>query len=125
MNLNPTVTIKSKERVYNGFFKMDKIVFDQERFDGSEMKDVVREVFIRDAVVFLSLYDPKADKHLFVEQVRVGAMINDPEQPLVIEPVAGIIDEGENAIEAALREGEEEASVTGIDLDPLIIVHSG
>lgn len=119
-----SVIIKNTVRAYNGFFKMDKVVFDQERFDGIVMKDVTREVFIRKPVVFLALYDPKLDKHLFVEQVRVGAIVNTPESPLVLEPVAGIIDEGEEPIEAAIREAQEEAGVD-VDLDTLAVVQEG
>lgn len=119
-----SVIIKNTVRAYNGFFKMDKVVFDQERFDGSVMKDVTREVFIRKPIVFLALYDPKLDKHLFVEQVRVGAIVNTPESPLVLEPVAGIIDDGENPIEAAIREAQEEAGVDA-DLDTLAVVQEG
>lgn len=104
-----------QERISNGFFKMDKITFDQTCFDGRQMKGVVREVFIRNPVVFLSLYDPQADVFLFVEQVRVGAIVSNQTMfPTVLEPIAGIIDDGEEPLVAAIREAKEE---TGLDVD--------
>lgn len=118
------INIKSIERVYNGFFKMDKVIFNQKRFNDSIMENVVREVFVRKPVVFLSLFDPKLNKFLFVEQVRVGAMIHDIEKPCVLEPIAGIIDEGETALEAAIREAKEETGLV-VDIDSITIVQSG
>lgn len=114
-----------QERISNGFFKMDKITFDQTRFNGGEMKDVVREVFIRNPVVFLSLYDPKADVFLFVEQVRVGAIVSDQtSQTTVLEPIAGIIDEGELPLVAAIREAKEETGLY-VDIDSIAIIQEG
>lgn len=114
-----------QERVFNGFFKMDKLTFDQDRFNGEQMKGVVREVFIRQPVVFLSLYDPKANKFLFTEQVRVGAIVSDmTNSETVLEPIAGIIDEGENALEAAVREAKEETGVD-VDVSTITIVQQG
>lgn len=104
-----------QERAYNGFFKMDLLKFDQTRFNGEVMNDVVREVFIRKPVVFLSLFDPKNKVHLFTKQVRVGAIVSEEsDTDMVIEPIAGIIDDGETALEAAVREAKEE---TGIDIN--------
>lgn len=114
-----------QERVYNSFFKMDKVTFDQKRFDGGEMKGVVREVFIRNPVVFLSLYDPKEEVFLFVEQVRVGAIISGAtDQVTVLEPIAGIIDEGETPLEAAIREAKEETGLD-VDIDSITIIQEG
>lgn len=119
------ITNLQQERVYNGFFKMDKVVFDQERFNGEKMEGVVREVFIRNPVVFLSLFDPKANKFLFTEQVRVGAIVSDQtNNATVLEPIAGIIDEGENALEAAIREAKEETGLD-VDIDSITIVQQG
>lgn len=102
-------------RGYDGFFKMDVAKFDQKRFNGESMNDVVREVFLRKPVVFLSLFDKKERMHLMTEQVRIGAIATDVVSgSTVIEPIAGIIDEGETPLEAAIREAKEE---TGIDID--------
>ncbi len=119
------ILIKEMVKVYNGFFKMAKITFDQKRFDGSVMKNVVREVFLRNPVVFLSLYDPKTDLHLFVKQIRVGAVAdNKALSPLVLEPIAGIIENDEDPIETAIREAKEEAGID-VDVESLKIVQKG
>lgn len=114
-----------RERISNGFFKMDKLTFDQARFNGSEMKDVVREVFIRNPVVFLSLYDPNKNVFLFVEQVRVGAIVSEvTSQDTVLEPIAGIIDDGETPLDAAIREAKEETGLD-VDVDSITIIQEG
>lgn len=113
------------ERVYDSFFKMDKVTFDQKRFDGGVISGVVREVFVRKPVVFLSLFDPKANKFLFVEQVRVGAIVSEEtNQDTVLEPVAGIIDDGETPLQAAVREAQEETNLE-VDVDSICIVQEG
>lgn len=126
------ISNKNVVRVYNGFFKMDKVTFDQTRFDGSVMKNVVREVFVRNPVVFLSLYDAKNDKFLMVEQVRIGAITHDDKQPLVLEPIAGIIESKDKldndmlsaALQTAIREADEEAGI-GVDIESIKIVQQG
>lgn len=121
--------LKTK-RAYDGFFKMDTLSFDQKRFDGRTMDGVVREVFVRKPVVFLSLYDPKNDKILMIEQVRVGAISHDIKNPTVIEPIAGIIDEYDennpeySALQAAVREAEEEAGID-VDIDSIQVIQGG
>lgn len=121
-----SIIVKSVKNVYKGFFQVDQVFFDQKRFNGEVMENVKREVFKRKPVVFLSLYDPKLDKHLLTEQVRIGAIVNTPEKPLVIEPIAGIIDEGETCFEAALREAEEETGVLEfVDVESLELVFEG
>lgn len=113
------------ERVYNGFFKMEKVIFNQTRFNGEEMEGVVREVFTRKPVVFLSLFDPKTKLHLITEQVRIGAIASDQvESALVLEPIAGIIDEGETPVQAAVREAKEETGVD-VDVDSIKIIQQG
>ena len=124
MKKSVQVVVKSIVDVYRGFFTVKSVTFDQERYDGTIMENVKREVFTRDPVVILALYDKKHDKHLFVEQVRVGAIENNPDKPSVFEPVAGIIDQDETPIQAAIREAKEETGVLN-SVQALKIVHEG
>lgn len=112
-------------RVYDGFFKMDKFIFNQARFDGiTEMVAVTREVLVRNPVVFLSLFDPATGQYLMTEQVRVGAIANDTASCCVMEPIAGIIDDGETPLQAAVREAKEESNID-IDIDSISIMWEG
>ncbi len=119
------VTGLELSRAYDGFFKMDVAKFDQKRFNGESMNGVVREVFLRKPVVFLSLFDKEEHVHLMTEQVRIGAIATDVVSgTTVIEPIAGIIDEGETPLEAAIREAKEETGID-IDLSSIKIVQKG
>ena len=55
------------------------------------------------------------DRVLLVEQIRIGALAKGDPQPWMLEPVAGLIDAGETAETAAIRETAEEA---GLNVDP-------
>ena len=62
-------------------------------------------------------YDPEEDAVVLVEQVRIGAY--QPESarsPWLLELIAGMVEEGEQPEEVALRESEEEAGVSVQDL---------
>ncbi len=100
-------TIKAKTRVYQGFFAMDRYQLEHETFDGGTMQ-ISRENMERGDAVALLLYDPDADEVLLMEQFRIGAAVRNDEAWLV-EIVAGMIDDGETASQAALREAREEA----------------
>ena len=99
--------IKKKERVYQGFFAMDKYTVEHERFDGGALT-ITRENMERGDAAAMLLYDPGADEVLLLEQFRVGPVARD-DNPWLIEIVAGIIDDGESAEEAVIRESKEEA----------------
>jgi ADP-ribose pyrophosphatase len=119
------ITKFSIKRVYDGFFKLSKVIFSHKTFNGEILEDVNREVFERNPVVFFNLYDPIEKRALFVKQLRIGAISVNPEKPYVIEPVAGIIEKNQTPIEAALREAKEESGVTTIDLDSVKVVSEG
>ena len=117
------INLKLKEKISNGFLSVFRLVFDQITFKGENMENVQREVLYRPRpVVFLTLFDPNTQKALFVKQVRSSAIIDSPDTPYVVEPVAGIVDEGQTPIEAAIREAKEEANV---DLNESDLVSMG
>ncbi len=96
-----------KERVYQGFFGMDEYIIEHDRFDGGSIQ-AKRENMERGDAAALLLFDPKADEVLLLEQFRIGpAARND--NPWLIEIVAGMIDKGETAEQAVIREAQEEA----------------
>lgn len=105
------VTVLIKQRVYDGFFKLDKYQLQHACFDGSVSKELTRELILRREAVAAILYDPIHDLIGLIEQFRIGAM-DEPEGPWRLEVVAGIMDCGGTAEQALWRELQEEANIT-------------
>lgn len=117
------VEIVRKERVFKQFFAIDHYDVSYRKFDGGKTRILAREVFNRDAnAVVILPYDPVTDEVLLIEQFRPGAL-EDPVSPWLIEVIAGMIDEGETPVEAAIREMGEEAHLK-IDRDCLHFITS-
>lgn len=81
-----------------------------ESTDGKLHKHLLLEK--KDAVC-LTMFDIHTETLLFVEQWRAGAQFNKDlnSDGITLEPVAGHIDEGENPIQAAIREALEETTI--------------
>lgn len=99
--------VLNKQRVYQGFFAMDEYHVEHQRFDGGVLQ-VRRENMERGDAAALLLYDPEADEVLLLEQFRIGPAACG-EHPWLIEIIAGMIDAGETAEQAIIREAQEEA----------------
>jgi nudix-type nucleoside diphosphatase (YffH/AdpP family) len=112
-NLGPkVVTSYANRTVYNGFFSVKEYDLSFTKFDGSKSEVVTRSALISfDAVIVLP-YDPVHDRVLLVEQFRAGPFARQEENPWCLEPIAGLIDQGETPEEAGLREAHEEAGLT-------------
>ena len=94
------------------FFRFDAFEVDHVQFDGTRSGGLNREVFSGTDAAMILPYDPKTDRILLVEQLRLGpAMRGDP-NPWSLEPIAGMVDARETPLEAALREAVEEAGLT-------------
>ena len=112
--------IINKKKLHNGFFKLHDINFKHRKHDGSWSNKVSREVFGGAHVSTVLPYDPDKKKILLLKQFRAGAMKRE-ENPILIEIVAGMIDEGETPEEAANRECFEE---TGCKINKLVDIYS-
>ena len=112
-NLGPNVVTSYANRtVYNGFFSVKEYDLSFTKFDGSKSEVVTRSALISfDAVIVLP-YDPVHDRVLLVEQFRAGPFARQEENPWCLEPIAGLIDQGETPEEAGFREADEEAGLT-------------
>lgn len=106
------VTIVSRDTAFQGFFAIDRIVLRHRLFAGGWSADFSRELFRRKQAGGVLLYDPKADKLVLVEQIRVGLLDAMDQSPWALELVAGIIDEGESARDMARREAHEESGLS-------------
>jgi ADP-ribose pyrophosphatase len=112
--------IVEKKRLYDGFFKIDELTIEAD-VHGGGTQTVKRLNFERGNAVAILPYDPKRDEVLLVNEVR-PAMLARGEYPFNDSLPAGMIDKGESAIDAALRETEEE---TGQHLQNAKLLHPG
>lgn len=113
------IKIHHNERCYDGFFRIDKLIFDHPTFNKETITNVTREVINRlDAVAVLP-YDPITDKILLIRQLRIAAY-KKTKTPWVIELIAGLVDhDNESFIHVAEREAKEEAGLKISNLTPI------
>jgi ADP-ribose pyrophosphatase len=105
------IEIVERERVYDGFFKLDVLRLRHELFRGGMSPALKRELFFQRQAVAVLPYDPRADRVVLVEQFRTGALDWGGE-PWLLEAVAGILDkDGEEVEAAARREVKEECGL--------------
>lgn len=108
------------ESLYQGFFSLERRHLRHRLFHGGWSRVLDREVHVRRDAVGVLLYDIERDSVVLVEQIRAGAL-DDPHSPWKLEPVAGLIEPGEDPAEVARREAVEEA---GCHIDELIELYS-
>lgn len=101
------VEIQEDELVYDGFFKMRKYYLRHRLFEGGWSGVMSRELFDRGHAVVVLPYDPVRDEIIFLEQFRIGAL-HAPGGPWLLEFIAGMFGEGEDAETVARREAVEE-----------------
>ncbi len=117
------VEILDQKRVYDGFYKVDRLKVRCSRFDGSWSPVHERELYGRpQEVIVVILYDPLRQETLLLEQCRIGPLAHyQDERAWLLEPVAGHVDEGETLEAACVRETREETTLA-IQADQLEFV---
>jgi len=93
--------------LYQGFFRFERYTVEHDTFAGGT-QTIQREHLERGDAVAVLLYDPGRDEVLLIEQFRIGPAAHGDEA-WMIEIVAGMLDEGEDAEACARRECIEEA----------------
>jgi len=106
------VTLLDLRRPYINHFAVEEVGLSFGRFDGTMSTAVERAVWCAGDVAIVLPYDPRRDRVLLIDQFRVGPYRRGDPSPWITEPVAGRIDPGETAEEAARREAAEEAGVS-------------
>ncbi|EAQ95837.1 NUDIX domain-containing protein [Congregibacter litoralis] len=106
------------QRVFDGYFAVQKITVEHRSFSGGWCEPVTREVFERGDAVGVLPYDPDTDSLILIEQFRAGSL-RDAQSPWMLELIAGIVDPGESDESVARREGREEAGCEFGDLVPI------
>src|SRR4051794_11516613 len=109
------VEVLDKEWLSQGFMKLAKFTLRHERFDGSMIGPMTREIVVRSPAVGVLPYDPVADKILLIEQFRLAAHLG-AMPAWQREVIAGISDREESPEELARREAQEEANCAVTDL---------
>ncbi len=107
------VIIKDSKREYDGFFKVDKVVLQHEKFDGTMSKDIDRLNFNRGDTIAVILYNKTMESVILIKQFRYPAYV-DGGPGWLIECVAGIKDN--DKVTVAKKEVLEE---TGYKIDDL------
>ncbi len=102
-----TVKIHSKQRVFDGRFKIDEIVYSHTRCAGPGVnKDVRRLVFERGDSAAVLLHDVERDVIILGEQFRIATYAKGP--GYILEAVAGSVEPGETPDACIKRELMEE-----------------
>ena len=110
--------ILNTDTVYQGFYRLQRLTLEHDRFDGDTTGPLVREVLQRSDVVAALLHDPEGDRVVMVEQYRAGPHLAG-EYPWLIDIVAGRIEPGQTPVEAVQREIVEESGLTPRSIRPI------
>lgn len=108
----------ARERVFQGYFAVDRVTVQHRSFAGGWCEPVEREVFERGDAVGVLPYDVERDAVILIEQFRAGCS-RDSDSAWMLELVAGIVEEGESDADVARREAVEEAGCEVGRLQPI------
>ena len=101
----------AKRSVYKGFFSVEEHDLTYQKFNNEQSNVVTRSTLVSSDAVIVLPYDPINDRILLIEQFRAGPYAKGDENPWVLEPIAGLIDEGETPESTGIREAQEEANL--------------
>ena len=118
--MNSKYKIKNIKNLHQGFFSLKEINFTHKKHNGDWTPVIKREIFGGAHVSAVLPYDPIKKKILLLRQFRAGA-IKRGHDPMMLEIVAGMIDEGETPSDTAKRECFEE---TGERVKALTSIYS-
>ncbi len=118
INHTRNIDILDREVRYRGFFRIDRYRLRHRLFNGDWSRPLRREVFERGHAAAVLPYDPARDEVVLIEQFRIGALTA-PGGAWLLEIVAGMIEEGEQAADVVIREGREEAGCNIEHLEPI------
>lgn len=109
------VKVLKRTSSHNGFIKIDSLTIRHRLHEGGWSEDFQRELIVRPRAVGVLLFDPAQDHVVMVRQFRVG-ILDEDENPWMLELVAGMVDHDEPFEEVARRESLEEANLSPTDL---------
>lgn len=112
------VRVLDDERVFDGYFSVQKLTLEHRCFSGGWSTPVTREVFERGDAVGVLPYEPETDSLVLIEQFRPGSL-RDEHSPWMLELIAGVVEPGESDESVLRRESMEEAGCQLKELVPI------
>jgi ADP-ribose pyrophosphatase len=109
------IEVDQRETLFDGFLRVDRLKLRHSLFAGGWSELMTRELILRPRAVGVLLFDPAQQQVVLVRQIRVG-MLDEGQNPWLLELVAGMVESGEEPIEVAARESLEEANTKPQDL---------
>jgi len=116
----PQAQIISRDVKYDGVFKIEEIVIEQDKHEGGQ-QTLKRLNFERGDAIAVLAYDPRRDEVVLVNEMRTG-MLAAGDYPYVDTVPAAMIAKGED-LKAAAK--DRLARETGLDLKDANILHAG
>ena len=110
MSLELKVEVEARETTLDTFLRVDRLRLRHELFGGGFSDTMTRELLLRPRAVGVLLFDPVLEKVVLVRQIRIG-MLDEGQDPWLLELVAGMVEPGEQPQEVAARESLEEADL--------------
>lgn len=107
------VTLRSE--CHDGYLRIERLQLRHRLFSGAWSDAIIRELQLKVPAVGILLFDPQRDVLLLVRQFRVG-MLEEQCGSWPLEIVAGMVSQGEQPEEVALRESQEESNCVPTDL---------
>lgn len=116
---NKDFEIKSREYLYQGFIRVEKISLRHQLFNQTEYTALMhRELIHRKEAAGVLIYNDQLQRFALIEQFRVGA-IDDAISPWQLEIIAGVLDGDESPETCIRRESLEESGCEIAALDHL------
>jgi len=109
------VIVDRRERVWDGFLKVDRVSVRHSTFDGSLSPPLDREVVERGDSVSVLLHDPARDVVVLVEQFRMPA--HERGSGWLLEAQAGVHKDGEDPELTVRRETREETGLIATHIE--------
>ena len=109
------IEVDHRETLFDSFLRVDRLKLRHSLFAGGWSELMTRELILRPRAVGVLLFDPAQQQVVLVRQIRVG-MLDEGQNPWLLELVAGMVESGEEPIEVAARESLEEANTKPQDL---------
>ncbi len=116
-------TVEKDERLYPGFRPLDSVTVRHAPLARPEGLTARREILRSGHAAIVIPYDPARDEIVVIRQFRIGAALTSG-KAAALELPAGLVDEGEDALQAARRELEEETGLVAQAIAPAYAILS-